>query len=77
MLLVYYNRAVFNKLERDVDKVELAIGAGVITLVAIFATLVIRDVFIATETQVITLDSGKQCVATVKGNDITNLDCEG
>lgn len=59
------------------DKVELTLVAGIITLVAIFATLVINDVFTVTETQVITLDSGKQCVATVKGNDVTNLDCEG
>ena len=55
------------------DKLEIALACVFVFLVCSFCALIWSDILNDTETQIITLDSGKQCVATVKGNDVTNL----
>jgi len=42
----------------------------------VFIVCIIKSELEETSIEKITLDSGNQCVVTVKGNSVTNLDCE-
>jgi hypothetical protein len=58
------------------DYIAAALFSLISLLLIVFIACIIKSEFEETSIEKITLDSGNQCVATVKGNSVTNLDCE-